>query len=1242
MHSATSGSVAGCVSGQVERRAPSRVCGEARRLERPRPRGRLSAVEMPPVPTPDVRRPSDGSVRFLHILRRAADAMGRIEIARRARPSRRPAGSGAPAFPAFARRLPPAAAGLLLVWACLLLLIGGLLAAPAGAQTVQTLVSNTGQTASTTSYLVGELAGTTFASAQKFTTGDAANGYTLSTVDLAISNFHTGDDVRVSIYDEDASGNPGSSLHVLTNPSPITNNSLNTFTAPANVSLAKETDYFVVVEAPSGSGDFSVNTTSFDAEDAGAASGWSIEDGRHSYNGNWSYAGADANSLRIAFKGTVNTATASDDATLASLAVKDSNDNAVSLTPDFDSATTTYTADVANTVTEIVLTAGTTDGGASVTAVTLDGTAISDTDFSDGIISVSSLIVGANTIVVTVTAANSDTETYTVTVTRAAAVAPEQTEVAADWPLIPSGVSAGGSFRLIFATSTTRNATSDDIAVYNTLVQNRAAAGHSAIQTHSSGFRVVGCTADVDARDNTSTTYTSSDKGVPVYWLNGNKAADDYEDFYDGSWDDETNPTNESGTARNLSGTSNGPFTGCGHDGTEAFSGSDSRALGESFVRYGIPNSTDSTQGPLNSDQAATSGTPRPFYGLSPVFKVAASAISVTIDSQYERIGGGLEDLVFTLVRAGATTESLEVTVTLEQDEDWLADADLTHTVTFAVGESSKTLTIPAEDFSLDPDTAGDLTATVTGTGVSGGSDTVEVVSTADPPLTVKFDQPEYYLEENDADAAVYAVATLDPAYPRAPTTDPFFLFSSRLDTATSPKDYAAVTVQTQFFGNDFELDAGTNRLVAREAIPVAFVDDMVYEGTEHFTMIIEPGSGLRTEFARAERPDGSTCRLQGMFHGGCSPVPTYSVYITDEEDREFPVLSLTADPMSIAEEDDSSTMDIVENVSTLTVAITNGKTYATDQTITLTFDDEREAVYGTDYSVTPVDAGTENGHQVVLLAGESSVALTITATGNDTAYVNVGFDVTGALGGTEFARTFITILDDESTGGNTAATGKPAIEGTVEGTPIVGRALTVNLDDVEDDEGKPTVESGYFYQWVRVDTMTVETPLSVSPIYTPVTADVGSTIKVRVSFTDADNNPEGPLESDAVGPVAATFNAHPATGQPGIEGVAQVGNVLTAQPGDMADGDGLPGTTFPDGYTFQWVSVDDVDAETDIMGATAFTYVPGDDDVGNRLKVKVSFTDGGDTVETLASDPVGPAVAAAGPCPRATTGARR
>ena len=122
-----------------------------------------------------------------------------------------------------------------------------------------------------------------------------------------------------------------------------------------------------------------------------------------------------------------------------------------------------------------------------------------------------------------------------------------------------------------------RDGTATDIATYNTFIQNLVAAGHSDIQTHSSGFRVVGCTEAVDARDNTGTTYTSTNKGIPIYWLNGNKVADDYEDFYDGSWDEERNDRNKNELGTDGPDTDhfqNTPLTGCDHDGTKAFTGS--------------------------------------------------------------------------------------------------------------------------------------------------------------------------------------------------------------------------------------------------------------------------------------------------------------------------------------------------------------------------------------------------------------------------------------------------------------------------------------------------------------------------------------------------------------------------------------------------------------------------------------------------------------------------------------------
>ena len=117
-----------------------------------------------------------------------------------------------------------------------------------------------------------------------------------------------------------------------------------------------------------------------------------------------------------------------------------------------------------------------------------------------------------------------------------------------DWALKPSGLARGANFRLLFVTSTQHQARSGDIASYNTIVQTRAKAGHSAI-TDSCGnrFRIVGSTSTVSARANTDTESTDTD--APIYWLNGAKVADNHADFYDGSWDDRT-AKNESGANR--------------------------------------------------------------------------------------------------------------------------------------------------------------------------------------------------------------------------------------------------------------------------------------------------------------------------------------------------------------------------------------------------------------------------------------------------------------------------------------------------------------------------------------------------------------------------------------------------------------------------------------------------------------------------------------------------------------------
>ena len=108
--------------------------------------------------------------------------------------------------------------------------------------------------------------------------------------------------------------------------------------------------------------------------------------------------------------------------------------------------------------------------------------------------------------------------------------------------------------------------------------------------------------------------------------------------------------------------------------------------------------------------------------------------------------------------------------------------------------EATKDLTIAAWRFSFAPTASGNLTATASVPGIEGGSDTVQIISTSEAPITVSYDMTEYTFKEDAADAAVYVVATLNVAYPRAPSRDVEAAFSSRGDTAESLEDYSEIS----------------------------------------------------------------------------------------------------------------------------------------------------------------------------------------------------------------------------------------------------------------------------------------------------------------------------------------------------------------------------------------------------------------------------------------------------------------
>ena len=146
---------------------------------------------------------------------------------------------------------------------------------------------------------------------------------------------------------------------------------------------------------------------------------------------------------------------------------------------------------------------------------------------------------------------------------------------------------------------------------------------------------------------------------------------------------------------------------------------------------------------------------------------------------------------------------------------------------------------------------------------------------------------------------------------------------------------------------------------------------------------------------------------------------------------------------------------------------------------------------------------------------------------------------------------------------GNNAPTGAP----TISGTATVGQTLTASTAGIADEDGKTKADNddtGYAwtYQWFRVDedgTNEAEITGATSQTYVLTASEKRKRVIVKVSFTDDEDNPEGPLPSASY-PSTGTIdplNAD-ATGTPSITGNAQEGETLTADRGTITDANGI------------------------------------------------------------------------------------
>ena len=174
--------------------------------------------------------------------------------------------------------------------------------------------------------------------------------------------------------------------------------------------------------------------------------------------------------------------------------------------------------------------------------------------------------------------------------------------------------------------------------------------------------------------------------------------------------------------------------------------------------------------------------------------------------------------------------------------------------------------------------------------------------------------------------------------------------------------------------------------------------------------------------------------------------------------------------------------------------------------------------------------------------------------------------------------------------------TSPPAVSGTAQ----EGQQLSASTGTWS---GSPT---GFAYQWRRCDTgggACANVAGATVSTYPPVSADVGSTLRVRVTASNAAGSSSADSAQTAV--VTAVPPSPPVnTSPPVVSGTAQEGQQLTSSTGTWSGS--------PTGFSYQWRRCDSQGgACSDVSGATASTYTLVAADVGSTLRARVTASNG-------------------------------
>ena len=534
--------------------------------------------------------------------------------------------------------------------------------------------------------------------------------------------------------------------------------------------------------------------------------------------------------------------------------------------------------------------------------------------------------------------------------------------------------------------------------------------------------------------------------------------------------------------------------------------------------------------------------------GQQPTLQVGVSSSAQTLTIPE----GGANS--YTLVLGSRPTGDVTVGVTLPTGSDLSLDKT---TLTFSSTNWDVAQTVAvtaAEDDDGVTDAGVTLTHTVSGGGYNSTTvPDVEVSITENDTAGIVISKDSLTVGEGDAAGSSYTVKL-----------------------ATQPSGEVTVTISGQA-GTDLTLDKTT------------------------LTFTVDNWDTAQTVTVTAgEDDDGAndTASLTHTASGGDYASITVALPVTVTDD-DTPALVLSKTGLAVTEEDAAGSTYTVRLATqpsgSVSVAITGQA--STDLTLdktTLTFTADN---WATAQTVT-VKAGHDDDDV------NDTASLTHTASGGDYANLTVGLSVN--------------IIDDDTP--PTAANGTVS---TNEDTDHTFLAANFSYSDTDSDPlasvkiielpsagtGALTLNGTAITSADLPKTVTATELTENKLTYSPPTNANGTgyaSFKFKVNDGTADS------ASEYFMTINVTAVNDPATGTPTISGTAQVGQILTASTGDIADPDGVPSA-----FTYQWkrYAADRITFEANI-GTDLMTYTLTASEEGKKVLVEVSFTDNGGSSE--------------------------